>query len=443
MAITVQNVVIDPDGNPLANTQIRITLAASTSQPPAPGHTATQSILSTWTTLTDNSGAWSATLTPNSQISPAGSYYQVLEGGYLSTIVAPASGGPYNLAQLLVTPPTLAPPGITGVQTAANGVVAGVRPGLNVISGAGILVTAADDPGTGAVNVTITNTGGGGGGTPSGTVVSETAYGQSAAAGAATAYSRGDHTHGTVPLPTPAQVGSPALSVVTTKGDLYVATASGVVARLGVGSDTQVLTADSAQSTGVKWAAAAGGGTDFKVAVYPLTGRWYRAPSFGSVGANLTMTLNRCYYAPFRVGASGSYQAIGCEVATAGSAGAVVRLGIFASDAAGSMPGTLILDAGTVTADTGGGKQITGLSQALSAGVYWLAACNQVAGGGVLLRAGTSYDPLIPYSSSATNTVLGSTAPGGMYANSISGAFASNPSIVDNDNGPIIALRAA
>lgn len=42
--------------------------------------------------------------------------------------------------------------------------------------------------------------GGGGGGTPSDTVVGETTYGQSAAAGAATAYSRGDHTHGSPSL---------------------------------------------------------------------------------------------------------------------------------------------------------------------------------------------------------------------------------------------------
>ncbi len=39
-----------------------------------------------------------------------------------------------------------------------------------------------------------------GGGVPSGTVVSETSYGQAASAGAATAYSRGDHTHGSPAL---------------------------------------------------------------------------------------------------------------------------------------------------------------------------------------------------------------------------------------------------
>ena len=46
-----------------------------------------------------------------------------------------------------------------------------------------------------------------GGGTPSGTVSSETTYGIVPAAGAATAYSRGDHTHGTVATPTASTVG--------------------------------------------------------------------------------------------------------------------------------------------------------------------------------------------------------------------------------------------
>ena len=44
-------------------------------------------------------------------------------------------------------------------------------------------------------------------------------------------------------------------STLTAKGDTYVATASGVVTRLAVGANDYVLTADSAQAKGMKWAA--------------------------------------------------------------------------------------------------------------------------------------------------------------------------------------------
>ena len=47
-------------------------------------------------------------------------------------------------------------------------------------------------------------------------------------------------------------------SPLTTKGDLY--TYSTTDARLGVGTNGQVLTADSAEATGIKWATAASGG---------------------------------------------------------------------------------------------------------------------------------------------------------------------------------------
>jgi hypothetical protein len=59
-------------------------------------------------------------------------------------------------------------------------------------------------------------------------------------------------------------------SPLTTKGDLY--TYSTTDARLGVGTNGQVLTADSAEATGLKWAAAAGGSTFAGVSVGNTSG---------------------------------------------------------------------------------------------------------------------------------------------------------------------------
>ena len=66
-------------------------------------------------------------------------------------------------------------------------------------------------------------------------------------------------------------------STLTTKGDTFVATAASTVTRLGVGTNGQVLTADSTDAKGLKWAT-------------PSTG--YTAPTIGSTsipsGATVT-----------------------------------------------------------------------------------------------------------------------------------------------------------
>jgi len=49
-------------------------------------------------------------------------------------------------------------------------------------------------------------------------------------------------------------------AIVDAKGDLIGATAADTPARLAVGTNGQVLTADSAEATGLKWAAASSGG---------------------------------------------------------------------------------------------------------------------------------------------------------------------------------------
>jgi hypothetical protein len=61
---------------------------------------------------------------------------------------------------------------------------------------------------------------------------------------------------------TASDVGAVANSLFTAKASLISATAASTPATLAVGTNGQVLTADSAESTGLKWAAVGGGKDD-------------------------------------------------------------------------------------------------------------------------------------------------------------------------------------
>jgi len=89
--------------------------------------------------------------------------------------------------------------------------------------------------------------------------------------------------------------------VLTTRGDLLVTNSGPVLTRLPIGSDGQVLTADTASTPGVKWAAAAGGGAPVDVPYVTLgndatlTGERVLTAGDGieltDGGANTTVTL--------------------------------------------------------------------------------------------------------------------------------------------------------
>jgi hypothetical protein len=160
---TVQGTALDAGGNPVPFATIHVALV--TSSPSTPGYSAGGEIIATYQTSATQTGAWSITLTPNTAITPANTYYTIAEGSIsVSDVVVPASGGPYTLAEILVTPPpTPSAPGITGVQVAANGTVTGERPEINLIAGANTTISAADNPGANRVDVTIASSGGGSG----------------------------------------------------------------------------------------------------------------------------------------------------------------------------------------------------------------------------------------------------------------------------------------
>ncbi len=80
-------------------------------------------------------------------------------------------------------------------------------------------------------------------------------------------------------------------NIVDAKGDIIAATAADTVARLAVGANDTVLTADSSTATGLKWATPAGGGKVLQVvqATYS-TETTVASTSFTDTGLTATIT---------------------------------------------------------------------------------------------------------------------------------------------------------
>jgi len=96
-----------------------------------------------------------------------------------------------------------------------------------------------------------------------------------------------------------------APTIVDAKGDLIAGTAADTVARLAVGTNNQVLVADSTTATGLKWATPTSGsqtsiasgsfsGSTFTISSIPTTYRDLKLvlTSFGLSNSSLLMTIN-------------------------------------------------------------------------------------------------------------------------------------------------------
>jgi hypothetical protein len=79
-------------------------------------------------------------------------------------------------------------------------------------------------------------------------------------------------------------------ATLTTKGDIYAATGTSTPARLAVGANDTVLTADSTAATGLKWAAVAGGGMTV-IASGSLSGSAVNLTSIPGTYKNLQLVI--------------------------------------------------------------------------------------------------------------------------------------------------------
>jgi len=92
-----------------------------------------------------------------------------------------------------------------------------------------------------------------------------------------TAHATSHASGGTDPI-TPGSINAASLATWTTKGDILAATGPSAPARVAVGTDGYVLTADSTQTAGVKWAAATGGSGGSGTATAITTTETYLTP---------------------------------------------------------------------------------------------------------------------------------------------------------------------
>jgi hypothetical protein len=202
-------------------------------------------------------------------------------------------------------------------------------------------------------------------------------------------------------------------STATTKGDILAATAASTIARLGVGGDGQVLTADSTQSTGIKWGTASGvvldptasdiqqvgnqaAGSTGKAAdaghVHPIVGHWLPAdngllaaacaPELATSGSGSPggLVAGTVYLTKLQIRLATTATNIVYRVSSAGNGTASSTfVGLYNSS------GTLLSSSSDITANLASSGIYTtalGASQALTTGTFvWVAFLYNYTGG--------------------------------------------------------------
>jgi hypothetical protein len=153
------------------------------------------------------------------------------------------------------------------VEVAKAGSLTGTRKRVNFVDGSNVTVTVTDNAGSDRVDVTVAATGTG---IPASTInakgdllagtANDTVGIRNVGTNGHMLYADSAETTGIRWGAPPSGTGIPP-TTVDAKGDIIAATANDTVTRLAVGANGTVLTADSTQATGLRWATASGGTT--------------------------------------------------------------------------------------------------------------------------------------------------------------------------------------
>lgn len=242
--------------------------------------------------------------------------------------------------------------------------------------------------------------------------------------------------------------GIEALADVTDETNVVAALSGATLTDVGTpASGDKILLLDASDSDNLKVAQfstfGGGGGSDGssgQTVAYTRTGGYYT-----TIGGNYASFASSSHgagdtrFAPFELATASAvtFDRIGIDIVS-GTAGAVARLGIFNVGTDGR-PGTVVLDAGTVAADSAGQKEIT-ISLSLSPGRYYIAAAAQVAttnfrayGTGLVRANWHGYSSAANVANKDKHTLV---------ATGITGAFSATPTVSDGDVHPVVWLRA-
>lgn len=227
-------------------------------------------------------------------------------------------------------------------------------------------------------------------------------------------------------------------SPLTTKGDLWGYDTAD--ARVPVGTDGQVLTADSTDAQGIAWKNAPGDMSFFRNIGSTLD-RWYIAglpPTVNTISTASTAqnSANVLRAIPFVCPKDITLDRIAIQVT--GTAAGDTRLGIYrATSTTNLYPDALVLDAGTVSVGSTGLKSIT-ISQALEAGtLYWFVYVSDVAPA----TRGMASSINVFGADNALGTGMGSALSVAFTYGTLPGTFPGSATILSNTTVAAIGVR--
>jgi hypothetical protein len=122
-------------------------------------------------------------------------------------------------------------------------------------------------------------------------------------------------------------------------------------------------------------------------AQFRKAGRWYTNALFPPANAAFTNQL-AIRYVPFFIDNDVTVTRMGINVVSIAPATSTCRLGIYTNDPSTCQPLTRLVDTGTLAIDSTGAKSVTGLSVALTKGLYWMAYVSN-ANSGTITGIGT------------------------------------------------------